>query len=156
MGKRSAGILMYRCNNSDLEVLLAHPGGPYYRNKDLGVWSLPKGEFAEDEDPKDAAIREFKEELGADVSGKMIELSPITQKSGKEVLAWAIEGDFNPDDIVSNSFPMEWPPKSGKIQEFVEVDRVEWFNIELAKAKIISGQGALLTELAERLGSDKH
>jgi predicted NUDIX family NTP pyrophosphohydrolase len=155
MRKRSAGILMYRCNNSDLEVLLAHPGGPFNKNKDLGVWSIPKGEFAGDENPKDAAIREFKEELGANVSGEMIELSPVTQKSGKEVLAWAIEGDFNPDDLISNTFPMEWPPKSGKIQEFVEIDRVEWFNIELAKTKIISGQAAILTELADRLSSNK-
>lgn len=148
MRKQSAGILLYRFTNNDLEVLLAHPGGPFYKNKDLGVWSIPKGEFAESEIPKEAAIREFREELGADVSGEMVELSPVLQKSGKEVLAWAVKGDFDPDTIVSNSFPMEWPPKSGKIRDFHEVDRVEWLSIEAARKKIIPGQIPLLTELA--------
>ncbi|MES3018744.1 MAG: NUDIX domain-containing protein [Bacteroidota bacterium] len=154
MKKRSAGIILYRTNKNTLEVLLAHPGGPFYKNKDLGVWSIPKGEFEQSENPKDAAIREFKEELGADVSGKMIELTPIVQKSGKEVLAWAVQGDFNPEDMVSNTFPMEWPPKSGKIQEFVEVDRVEWLSIDEAREKIISGQIPLLDELIKLIDNE--
>ncbi len=148
MRKKSAGILLYRFTNNDLEVLLAHPGGPFYKKRDMGVWSIPKGEFDENENPRDAAIREFKEELGADVSGDMIELTPVLQKSGKEVLAWAVESDFNPYDIVSNTFSLEWPPKSGKIREFPEVDRVEWFDIQTASGKIISGQIPLLEELA--------
>lgn len=147
MKKRSAGILLYRSNDNGLEVLLAHPGGPFYTKRDLGVWSIPKGEFNETENPEEAAIREFKEELGAEISGEMVELSPIVQKSGKEVIAWAVKGEFNPESLISNTFPMEWPPKSEKFQEFAEVDRVEWFDIETAKEKIIPGQVPLLAEL---------
>lgn len=147
MKKRSAGILLYRSNDNGLEVLLAHPGGPFYKKRDLGVWSIPKGEFNETENPEEAAIREFKEELGAEISGEMVELSPIVQKSGKEVIAWAVKGEFNPESLISNTFPMEWPPKSEKFQEFAEVDRVEWFDIETAKEKIIPGQVPLLAEL---------
>lgn len=147
MKKRSAGILLYRSNDNGLEVLLAHPGGPFYKKRDLGVWSIPKGEFNETENPEEAAIREFKEELGAEISGEMVELSPVVQKSGKEVIAWAVKGEFNPESLISNTFPMEWPPKSGKFQEFAEVDRVEWFDIETAKEKIIPGQVPLLAEL---------
>ena len=151
MRKRSAGILMYRFNKNDIQILLAHPGGPFNKNKDEGAWSIPKGEFTEGEDARDAAIREFKEELGKDISGEMITLNPIIQKSGKEVFAWAIKGDLDPDDIVSNTFPMEWPPKSGKIQEFVEIDRVEWFSLDLAKTKIIPGQVGLISQLESLL-----
>lgn len=147
MRKRSAGILMYRINYKILEVLLAHPGGPFYKNKDLGAWSIPKGEFADDELPKAAAIREFREELGVDVQGEMLQLTPVIQKSGKEVLVWALEGDLNPDEITSNTFPLEWPPRSGQIREFAEVDRVEWFQAEEAKTKIIPGQIPIIQEL---------
>lgn len=147
MKKRSAGILLYRSNDKGLEVLLAHPGGPFYTKRDLGVWSIPKGEFNETENPEEAAIREFKEELGAEISGEMVELSPVIQKSGKEVIAWAVKGEFKPESLISNTFPMEWPPKSGKFQEFPEVDKVEWFDIETAKEKIIPGQVPLLAEL---------
>lgn len=155
MKKRSAGVLMFRKRSNVLEVLLAHPGGPFYRNKDLGVWSIPKGEFTEEEDARTAAIREFKEELGAKISGEMTELQPIIQKSGKEVLAWAVEGDFDPTEMISNTFPLEWPPKSGKIVEFEEVDRVEWFTIGAAKQKILSAQAPLLDQLS-RLKAKKH
>ncbi|SKB46902.1 NUDIX domain-containing protein [Daejeonella lutea] len=151
MKKRSAGILMYRCNNDLPEVLLAHPGGPYYRNKDRGVWSIPKGEFDDTEKPQDAAIREFKEELGTGIAGDLIELHPVVQKSGKQVLAWAVKGDLDPSTIQSNTFPLEWPPGSGKIQQFAEIDRVEWLSITAAKEKIIAGQVPLLDELSKLL-----
>lgn len=153
MAKTSAGILLFRCNNNVLEFLLIHPGGPFYKNKDLGVWSIPKGEFDENEDSRAAAIREFKEELGTDVSGAMIELTPIVQKSGKKVLIWAVRGDFNVHQLVSNIFPLQWPPKSGTIQNFVEVDRAEWFNLETAKTKIIAAQIPVLEELAQYVDS---
>ncbi len=155
MRKRSAGILLYRVNHNGYEFLLAHPGGPFYKNKDIGIWTVPKGEFEENEDPRDAAIREFREELGADVSGEMIPLKPVFQKSGKEVLTWAVRGDLNPDKIVSNTFFLEWPPKSGKTQEFSEVDRVEWFDADTAKKKILPAQVNIIEELAIHLASSE-
>lgn len=151
MKKKSAGILMYRFQDNVLQLLLAHPGGPFYKNKDLGVWSIPKGEFNDDEIARIAAIREFKEELGYDIKGDLIELQPVVQKSGKTVFTWGFEGDFDPAKLISNTFPMEWPPKSGKIQEFVEVDRVEWFTVDLAKQKIIAGQVPIIEELVSQL-----
>jgi predicted NUDIX family NTP pyrophosphohydrolase len=144
--KTSAGILMYRFN-TELEVLLVHPGGPFFKNKDLGAWSIPKGEVSNSENPIDTAIREFKEELGSDLTGKMIELRPVVQKGGKTVFAWAVEGSIDPDNIVCNTFSLEWPPKSGRIQEFPEIDKAAWFTIDVAKNKINSAQIALLDEL---------
>ena len=152
MPKKSAGLLMYRVDQTGVEVLLAHPGGPFWRNKDEGAWTIPKGEFADDEDPLAAARREFEEELGAaSPLGDYIQLKPIKQKNGKIVHAWAIKGDFDPAMLTSNSFAMEWPPKSGRMQSFPEVDRAQWFTPELAKTKMLTGQGALIDELLLRL-----
>ena len=146
-GKNSAGILLYHRKNGILEVLLVHPGGPFWKNKDAGAWTVPKGEYDEGEEPLDAAIREFGEETGIKLSGNFIELSPIRQKSGKRVLCWALEGEADPTQIKSNSFEMEWPPRSGKKQSFPEVDRAEWFTIPLAMEKILEAQRPLLQEL---------
>jgi predicted NUDIX family NTP pyrophosphohydrolase len=152
MPKKSAGILLYRPNaHSGAEVLLVHPGGPFWRNKDEGAWTIPKGEF-HDEDPLAAAKREFKEETGsAPPDGQYIPLTPIKQKNGKIVHAWAVEGDFDPARLSSNEFETEWPPKSGRMQPFPEVDRAEWFAPDVAKRKILSGQGALIDELVRKL-----
>jgi predicted NUDIX family NTP pyrophosphohydrolase len=152
MTKKSAGILLHRSTRNSVEVLLVHPGGPFWAKKDAGVWSIPKGEFSDDEDPLEAAKREFLEETGMEISGKFIELSPITQKSGKIVYAWAVRGDIDPARIRSNTFEIEWPPKSGKKQQFPEIDRGEWFSIDVAKGKINPRQGALIDELLKRLG----
>ena len=147
MAKKSAGILLYRRVNTAPEVLLVHPGGPFWKNKDIGAWSVPKGEFADDEQPLIAAVREFKEELGIDVSGDFIELLPQKQKSGKIVYTWALEQDTDVDDIVSNTFELEWPPRSGKMIEIPEVDRAGWFSLEEAKLKIIPGQIPIIENL---------
>ena len=127
---------MFRRIDNELEVLLVHPGGPFWKNKDLGAWSVPKGEFTDSENPLDAAIREFEEETGIKLKGNFIELEQIQQKGGKLVLAWAIEGDLDPASIRSNTFKMEWPPKSGKWIEVPEIDKATWFPLELAKEKI--------------------
>jgi predicted NUDIX family NTP pyrophosphohydrolase len=149
ISNQSAGILLYRNNNARLEVFLVHPGGPFFKNKDEGAWSIPKGEFLDDEDPLLAARREFLEETGQKlVSEKFISLSPIRQKSGKTVVAWAVEGDIDPAAIVSNLFEIEWPPKSGKKASFAEVDRGGWFSVDEAKVKINPAQVALIDELA--------
>jgi predicted NUDIX family NTP pyrophosphohydrolase len=147
MAKQSAGVLLYRMPNNELQVFLVHPGGPYFVKKDDGAWSIPKGEFTDDEDPQVAARREFEEETGQPVTGNFIKLSPIKQKSGKTVYAWAVEGDIDHTQIISNLFEMEWPPRSGKKASFPEIDRAGWFDIETAKTKIIPGQAALLDEL---------
>ena len=150
MAKKSAGLLLYRKTDdaSVSEVLLAHPGGPFWRNKDEGAWTIPKGEFTDDEDPLAAAKREFEEELGAKPPvGDYIQLKPIKQKNGKIVHAWAVEGDVDPATLSSNTFEMEWPPKSGRIQSFPEVDRAQWFSAEVAKRKMLFGQSALVEEL---------
>jgi len=152
MSKKSAGIVLYRIKNRMLEVLLVHPGGPFWAKKDEHAWSIPKGEFDEGEDPLEAAKREVQEETGMKVEGKFIELTPVKQKSGKMVLAWAIKGDFDPATIRSNEFEMEWPPRSGKKKKFPEVDKAEWFAIEEAEQKIVGGQIPLLKEL-ERIVS---
>lgn len=148
MPKKSAGLLLYRrTNESGIQVLLVHPGGPFWRNKDEGAWTIPKGEF-DDEDPLEAARREFKEETGfAPPDGQYIPLTPIKQKNGKIVHAWAVEGDFDPARLNSNDFETEWPPKSGRTQKFPEVDRAEWFAPDVARQKMLSGQGALVAEL---------
>jgi predicted NUDIX family NTP pyrophosphohydrolase len=151
MPKTSAGLLLYRVRAGVLEFLLAHPGGPFWKNKDAGAWTIPKGEIAENEAPLAAAIREFQEELGFKPSQPFIELTPIKQKGGKVVHAWAFEGDCDPTQIKSNTFSMEWPPRSGKQAEFPEVDRAEFFNLEEAKTKINSAQIPFLEELQRRL-----
>ncbi|MEJ2107298.1 MAG: NUDIX domain-containing protein [Acidiferrobacteraceae bacterium] len=154
MSKHSAGILLFRHRGENLEVLLAHPGGPYWANKDLGSWSIPKGLIAAGEAPLAAARREFQEETGFDVNGRFIELGTEKQASGKIVHAWALEGDLDPDKIVSNTFSLEWPPRSGQMQEFPEVDRGEWFDPETARNKITTGQRPLLERLLAKLRSD--
>jgi predicted NUDIX family NTP pyrophosphohydrolase len=147
MPKESAGLLMYRIRNGQTEFLLAHPGGPLWKNKDAGAWSIPKGELATREEPLAAAQREFEEELGLKPNGPFTELRPIKQKSGKEVYAWAFEGDCDPAQIKSNTFTMEWPPRSGRQQEFPEVDRAAFFGFEQAKAKINPAQVKFLEEV---------
>lgn len=150
MQKTSAGILMYRINNNAPEVLLVHPGGPFFRKKDAGAWSIPKGEIHEGEDPLAAGRREFEEETGCRPEGSFLPLSPIKQKNGKIVLSWAVEGDCDAESIKSNTFSMEWPPKSGRMKEFPEVDRAAWLTIEEARRKINPAQAALLDELASQ------
>lgn len=147
MAKISAGMLMYRKHNGELQVLLVHPGGPLWAKKDLGVWSIPKGEIDPGEDPLSAAQREFEEETGVKISGRFIPLSSVKLKNGKVVQAWAVEGDCDPEAIKSNTFSMEWPPKSGRQREFPEIDRAAWFGIGEAKEKINEGQVPLLEEL---------
>ncbi len=149
MHKLSAGILLYRRRNGDLEVFLVHPGGPYWWKKDLGAWSIPKGEYVAGEDPLAAAKREFQEETGfAPAMGELSSLSEIKLSSGKVITAWAVEGDCDADAIRSNSFSIEWPPKSGKKQDFPEVDRAAWFTLPLAQAKIHPAQQEFLNRLA--------
>lgn len=146
MAKQSAGLLVYKIQHGKLFVLLAHPGGPFYRNKDDGVWTIPKGEF-ENEDALTAAKREFKEELGLELTGKFIELKPCKIKSGKVIYAYAIKADVDVSSISSNVFSIEWPPKSGKQQTFPEIDKAEWFEYKAARIKILPGQIPLLDEL---------
>jgi len=151
-GKLSAGILAFRLRNATkLEVLLVHPGGPFWKNKDAQAWSIPKGELDEQEEPLVAARREFAEELGFPVDGDFLALTPVRQSGGKSVHAFAVEADFDAAQAKSNTFSMEWPPKSGRLQEFPEIDRAEWFALEVALQKINAGQAALLRELAERV-----
>ncbi|MEX2261921.1 MAG: NUDIX domain-containing protein [Bryobacteraceae bacterium] len=152
MAKRSAGLLLFRRRNGGLEVFLVHPGGPFWAKKDLGAWSIPKGEYSEGEDPLTAARREFEEETGIAPEGELIQLTDIKQPSGKIVRAWALEGDCDASTVRSNMFSMEWPPKSGKMREFPEIDRGEWFSIEVARTKILKGQMGFLDELASKLG----
>jgi predicted NUDIX family NTP pyrophosphohydrolase len=147
MPKHSAGLLMYRYRGGILEVCLVHPGGPFWAKKDLGAWSIPKGEFAPGEDALTAARREFQEETGFPAAGKVISLTPRKQPSGKLIQAWAFEGDCDPGTVKSNTFPLEWPPRSGRLQNFPEIDRAGWFTLEEAKVKIIQGQVGFLEEL---------
>ena len=153
MAKISAGLLMYRRTQSGPQVLLVHPGGPFWKYKDDGAWSLPKGEAAEDEELLAAAKREFQEELGFAPTGKFIEMAPVKQKGGKVVHAWCFEGDCDPSQVRSNTFEMEWPPKSGKRASFPEVDRAAWFDLEEARRKILASQLPVLDELAAALAS---
>ncbi len=150
MGKKSAGILFYRLQKDKLEVLLVHPGGPYWANKDLGAWSIPKGEFGEEENPLDAAIREVHEELGIKVSGNFIELTPLKQKSGKLIFAWALKEDFIASPHNSNTFEIEWPPRSGNKVSYPEIDKASWFDIISAKQKINQGQLPFLLEIEQK------
>jgi predicted NUDIX family NTP pyrophosphohydrolase len=146
---------MYRRGASKLEVLLVHPGGPYWRRKDEGAWSIPKGEINADEDAGLAAIREFAEETGVAVTGPLQPLGEIRQRGGKRVIAFAVEGDLDVAAITSNGFEIEWPPRSGKMQSFPEIDRAEWFELPAAHVKIIDGQRPLLDRLAETVGQTR-
>ncbi len=152
MPRKSAGLLLFRKISGRLEVLLVHPGGPFWAKKDDGAWSIPKGEFEDDENPLAAAKREFREETGFAPDGESIPLEPLRQPSGKLVYAWAIEGDVDPAEVKSNTFSLEWPPKSGRYREFPEADRAEWFSVEAAGRKIAKGQAAFLVQLQEKLG----
>ena len=149
--KNSAGILLHRLRGSGIEVFLVHPGGPFWATKDAGAWSIPKGEFEAGEDPLEAAKREFKEETGFAVAGNFIELTPVKQPGGKVVYAWAVMGDCEAESIKSNTFSLEWPPRSGKRKEFPEVDRAGWFTPEVAREKILKGQLVLLEELKRKI-----
>ena len=147
-------MLVYRIRGNGLEVFLVHPGGPFWAKKDAGAWSIPKGEF-ETEQPLVAAMREFEEETGLKISGDFIELKPVKQKGGKIVYAWAVEADFDASDIQSNMFKLEWPPKSGVIREFPEVDRAAWFDLETARLKILASQAGLIEQLQEFLSAEQ-
>src|ERR1700722_10688232 len=151
MGKRSAGLLFYRRGDAGVAVLLVHPGGPFWAKKDLGAWSIPKGEYVEGEEPLAAAQREFAEETGAQPRGEFVPLGEVKQPGGKHVTAWAVEGDFDPATLVSSSFEMEWPPRSGRKRSFPEVDRAGWFPPDEARRKILSGQQPFIDRLEQLL-----
>jgi predicted NUDIX family NTP pyrophosphohydrolase len=151
MAKQSAGLMIYRKKVRELEVFLVHPGGPLWAKKDLGAWSIPKGEYTAEEDPLAAARREFEEETGMRVDGDFMELGTIRQAGGKMVTAWALEGDFDADRLASNTFEMEWPPRSGRVVKFPEVDRGAWFTLLEAKERILASQRALLERLEEKV-----
>ena len=153
MAKKSAGLLLFRERTAGLDVLLVHPGGPFWAKKDDGAWSIPKGEFGDDEEPLTAAKREFEEEMGVPPVGNFVPLEPIRQPGGKLVFAWALQADFDTSRLKSNIFSMEWLPKSGRQQEFPEIDRAGWFPIETARTKILKGQAGLLDQLLDRRGS---
>jgi predicted NUDIX family NTP pyrophosphohydrolase len=151
MAKHSAGILLFRLRDGAREVLLVHPGGPFWAKRDLGAWSIPKGECDPGEEPLAAARRELREELGSDpVTGQLIDLGDVRQRAGKVVTAWAAEGEFDPTQLRSSTFSMEWPPRSGALRDFPEVDRAEWFALDEARRRILPAQAPLLDRLAER------
>jgi predicted NUDIX family NTP pyrophosphohydrolase len=152
MPKRSAGILVYRRGPRGLELLLVHPGGPFWAGKDLGAWSIPKGEYAEGEEPLAAARRELEEETGMRIDGEFLPLGEVTQPGRKIVTAFALEGDFDPATLRSNMFELEWPPRSGHRQSFPEIDRAQWFAPAEARRKILAGQSALISRLLAALG----
>lgn len=153
MKKQSAGILLYRKTNAGVEVLLAHPGGPFWKKKDDGAWTVPKGEYLENEDSFVAACREFSEETGQPVpDGDKLDLGCIKRKDGKTICVWALEGDFDVATLVSNTFEMEWPPKTGRMESFPEIDRAAWFSLGACEAKLNKGQFVFVERLAEQLG----
>jgi predicted NUDIX family NTP pyrophosphohydrolase len=154
MPKRSAGILLYRRRGGDLEVLLVHPGGPFWAKKDLGAWSIPKGEYDQGEDPLRTALRELEEETGHHLpaDGDLLELGEVRQRGGKVLSAWAAAGDLDADAITSNTFTMEWPPRSGRRREFPEVDRAGWFDLPTARDKLLAAQAELVDRLLGALG----
>lgn len=150
---RSSGILLHRVRGQGLEVLLVHPGGPFWGRRDLGAWSIPKGECGSDEDPLKAARREFQEELGvAAPDGQAVDLGEVRQKGGKLVRAWALAGDLDPAQILSNTFPLQWPPRSGKWIDVPEVDRAQWFSLDDARERINPAQIELLERLVQTVG----
>ena len=155
MLKKSAGLIMFREAGGRLEVLLVHPGGPFWVRKDLGAWSIPKGEFEDSEEPLSAARREFQEETGFAAEGEVISLGSCRQPSGKTVYVWASKGDLDPSQIRSNQFSMEWPPRSGRMAQFPEADRAEWFPIEEARTRILKGQAPFIDRLLKTLGRTK-
>jgi predicted NUDIX family NTP pyrophosphohydrolase len=152
MPKRSAGILMFRRRGGEIEVLLMHPGGPFWAKKDAGAWSIPKGEYAQGEDALAVAKREFEEETGTRPDGKFLPLGEVVQAGGKIVTAWALEGDFDPATLTSNRFELEWPPKSGRQVSFPEVDRADWFCPAAARQKILPAQREFITRLRDAIG----
>jgi predicted NUDIX family NTP pyrophosphohydrolase len=149
--KLSAGIVLYRKRDARIEVFIVHPGGPFWAKKDDGAWSIPKGEYVDGENPLAVAKREFAEETGSDARGAFVELAPAKQPSGKIIRAWAVEGDLDAESIQSNSFSLEWPPQSGRMQTFPEVDRALWCELALARQKLLPGQRVLLDELEQRV-----
>jgi predicted NUDIX family NTP pyrophosphohydrolase len=152
MPRASAGLLMYRRRSGALQVLLVHPGGPFWTKRDLGAWTIPKGEVAQGEDPLATARREFEEETSLRANGPFLPLGSVTQKAGKVVHAWAFEGDCDPALVESNTFEVEWPPRSGKWRSFPEVDRAEWFSLEDARLKLNAAQTSLLDALVRLAG----
>jgi len=153
MPKQSAGLLLYRRRNAGIEVFLIHPGGPFWAKKDSGAWSIPKGEYTTDEDPLAAAKREFEEETGFTAQGNFVELGAIRQPGGKIITVWTLEGDCNPAQLRSNTFTMEWPPRSGRRIEAPEVDRGCWYSIEEARAKLLPGQRPFLDRLLDAISA---
>mgnify|MGYP006267354601 FL=1 len=153
MAKQAAGILLFRRRGAGLDVLLAHPGGPLWARKDAGAWTIPKGQFLNDELPLDAAKREFEEEMGSAPRGEFLPLGSIKQPSGKVIHVWAAESDFDVTTVHSNLFELEWPPKSGRMAEFPEVDRAEWYSLPEARLKIIKGQAPFLERLLALVGA---
>jgi predicted NUDIX family NTP pyrophosphohydrolase len=153
VARRSAGILLHRDGRGGREVLLVHPGGPFWAKKDLGAWSIPKGEYEDGEDPLVNALREFEEETGTrlEVGEDPVELGTVVQRGGKEVTAWAVPGDLDPASVRSNTFTMEWPPRSGRQAEFPEIDRAAWFGIDEAREKLVPAQAELVDRLVERV-----
>jgi len=151
VARRSAGIVLHRSGATGLEVLLVHPGGPFWAKKDAGAWSIPKGEYEDGEDPLACALREFEEETGTQLDASdVVDLGSIRQKGGKEVTAWAVAGDLDPATVRSNTFVMEWPPRSGRQAEFPEIDRAEWFGLDAAREKLVPAQAELLDRVVER------
>jgi len=152
VARRSAGIVLYRSGADGVEVLLVHPGGPFWAKKDAGAWSIPKGEYEDGEDALACALREFEEETGTRLgSDDLVELGSVRQKSGKQVTAWAVAGDLDAEAVRSNTFVMEWPPRSGRQAEFPEIDRAQWFGVDVAREKLVSAQAELLDRLLQRV-----
>ncbi|HKN92810.1 MAG TPA: NUDIX domain-containing protein [Thermoleophilaceae bacterium] len=153
--KRSAGLLLFRLRDGQLEVLIAHMGGPFWARKDERAWSIIKGEYEEGEDPFEAACREFEEETGSSPpAGRTIELGEVRQRSGKRVVAWGIDGDFDPASVRSNTFTLEWPPRSGELREFPEIDRAEWVDLDTARRKLVKGQVPFVDALERQIFGD--
>jgi predicted NUDIX family NTP pyrophosphohydrolase len=153
--KKSAGLLLYRKRRGGVEVFLVHPGGPFWAKKDNGAWSIPKGEFGDNEEPLEAAKREFQEETGFAAAGEFVSLDPVRQPSAKVVYAWAVRGDIDQTAIRSNTFSIELPKGSGKMREFPEVDRAQWFSLDEARRKILKGQVALLDQFERKIPADR-